>query len=187
MPPSARPPDTPARPGSRRSPRPRRGWRGRTPRGRCRADEWPDRRRSSRPARAPIRGRAPRRPGAPSIPDCVGPRTAFLAKGTGPGWFRGARKPERRRGGLEDIPVEGPPQPSETLASQGGSRRTGRQRHRIGYPCGWPMLRGAAAGLHLRHVRDAITPALRTSECPVAVSGPRPTASRWRSSPARGR
>ena len=62
-PPGSRP-DTPARPGSRRSPKPRHGWRDRTSRGRCRAREPAGRASSFRPARAPIRGRAPRRPAA---------------------------------------------------------------------------------------------------------------------------
>jgi len=59
-PPDSRP-DTPARPGSRRSPKPRHGWPGRTPQGRCWASAPAGRASSSRPARAPIFGRAPRR------------------------------------------------------------------------------------------------------------------------------
>ncbi len=61
-PPPAPTPDTPARPVSRRSPRPRHGTPGRTPPDRAPASSKADQAKSSRPAHATIRGRAPRPP-----------------------------------------------------------------------------------------------------------------------------
>jgi hypothetical protein len=77
------------------------------------------------------------------------PRAAYPAEGIGPGSFRAARKPERRQGGLEGIPVEDPPKPSETQASQGGSRKR-LERRRNKYLYRWPGDRGGSRG-HTRN------------------------------------
>ena len=121
---------------------------------------------TSSSALGPIRGIKPRRPVAPPDSGRVGTRTAFPVEGTGPRSFPGARKPERQRG-LVGTPAEGPPQLSDTRASQGRSRRSERGR-----------LRGRRAA-YLTHSRNTIGGPVRK---PRQCSSPdcwRPSGDTW--------